>query len=154
MDVKYYGYEPTETFKNIVAWVTAQFSVTRHKVILRFMPSEKKKVMTEGRTRKLIAAAGGYIGITLNISNDMSYPHVTQYVKGLPPMVVNSFEEELVLVLAHEMRHAVQFSTGMNFFSVRELETDAEISGYAMLEAYRKGKKLIDNRGMRLYPTP
>lgn len=126
------------TLQTIIAWVSKHFQIDRHRVKLRIIQQENAGEMTSGTTRKLLARAGGYIGITLRISRDMAYPHQTQYVRELPPMMVRSFEEELVLVLAHELRHAIQFSLGLQTkLSAKEMEIDAEAAGYSMVEAYR-----------------
>lgn len=136
METKFY-LPSSPAIQNIIDWVSERFPVG-NRVILRLLPQEVSGKMTEGTTRKLLARAGGYIGITLRISRDMVYPHLTQYVSELPPIMVRSFEEELVLVLAHELRHAIQFSLGLQrTLSPKEMEIDAEAAGYSMVEAYR-----------------
>lgn len=70
--------------------------------------------------------------------NPQKYPYKTCHRKSVGEVSVDSWEEEFVLVLAHELRHVHQFVFG----TPRNYEVDAERHAIAVLTQYR-------NRGNR-----
>jgi hypothetical protein len=79
------------------------------------------------------------------------YPRVEHYVKRLEPILIQSWQEELVLVLAHEMRHVEQFYTELGkrleAIGKLEIEVDAEQFAYRALEIWRKSRQPGRARG-------
>lgn len=69
---------------------------------------------------------------------------LTRQSRKIPYIAVNSWEEEIFLVLAHELRHADQF-VGRKFLvgEEEEAEVDAEVFAAQQLNAWRKYKKLL-----------
>lgn len=69
-----------------------------------------------------------------------TYPAKEQYVPYLPAITVFSQEEELLLVLAHELRHCHQFLNKAEFGEKTSpfLEEDAETFAYEALFLWRQ----------------
>lgn len=61
------------------------------------------------------------------------YPYKTCHRKSVGEVEVASWQEEFILVLAHELRHIHQFVFG----TPRQYEVDAERCAIAVLERYR-----------------
>lgn len=156
MESKFYGAQPSTDIIVAMAWVMSKFQV-QNKVLLRVYGDDPRvgNTMTKGKTCKMKANFGGHIEVRLYLSKGKTYPYATRYVVGLPPLLISSFVEEVVLVLAHEMRHAVQFDTGIwQNLSDYELELDAECAGYSVLDSWRTSKrKPLDGTGKFTYPT-
>lgn len=77
--------------------------------------------------------------IVLSFPQRSCYPFDTQHVREVPTMTINNFEEELVLVLAHELRHVDQFFLGtITEHNRYEAEIDAEKHAIATLLKYRR----------------
>jgi hypothetical protein len=68
-----------------------------------------------------------------------TYPRLDQHVPDLPPILLRSLEEETVLVIAHELRHVVQFFTSaLNTMDERQKEVDAERFAIETLQRWRQ----------------
>jgi hypothetical protein len=68
--------------------------------------------------------------------DNSKYPYHTCHRKRVGGITVQSWEEEFILVFAHEMRHVHQFLFG----SPRHYEVDAERCALAVLNHYRNQK--------------
>ncbi len=79
------------------------------------------------------------IEISLKIQPKLSrWPFLTREVDTVPWVEIRSFEEEVVFVAAHELRHADQMAVGAFLkHQVPQAEADAERFATAVLEAYR-----------------
>jgi hypothetical protein len=68
------------------------------------------------------------------------FPAREQYVPFLPPVLLRSHEEEVMLVLAHEMRHVHQFMSHAEYVNHQhiQLEEDAEEFAYQALFLWRQ----------------
>jgi hypothetical protein len=74
--------------------------------------------------------------IVMQLAKGGHYPSATVYVKEVGEVVVQSFEEEFLFVLAHEARHIQQFwSTAIKG---RKAEVDAELFARDILRAWRE----------------
>lgn len=77
-----------------------------------------------------------YVEIWLPVTR--AYPVISHHLDKLKPETLYSWEEEFVLVLAHELRHIEQFYTG-SYFQMTSLqaEYDAESVGLGVLDRFR-----------------
>lgn len=77
--------------------------------------------------------------IKIWVTNHNNYPRKDMYV---PEVVVtfHDFEEELLYVLAHEMRHIDQFWTSLRRVYGHEAEVDAERFALRVLNLWREQK--------------
>lgn len=64
-------------------------------------------------------------------------PNRQQYVPELEPVQVNTWAEEALLVIAHELRHIVQFWDPDIDLDQHEMEVDAEAFAIETLNAWR-----------------
>lgn len=83
--------------------------------------------------------------IALALGQGMTrYPRVSRHVPEVPAVTLRSWQEEVVLVLAHESRHLWQFRTRAFEFRTtagrHAAEVDAEQFAVGVLEAYRARK--------------
>lgn len=58
------------------------------------------------------------------------FPHVEQYLPETPAIEVRSWEEEFLLVVAHELKHVDQFWSDFDCADAHGMEVDAE--GFAI----------------------
>ncbi len=77
---------------------------------------------------------------------DAVYPKTEQMNLATPRVELRSWQEEFILVMAHELRHIDQFMTGtlMGPLDEWDAEVDAERFGCAVLEAYRADQAELD----------
>lgn len=75
--------------------------------------------------------------VDIQLSRACRYPKTTVHVPELGEVQVRSFEEEFLLVLAHELRHVDQF-WGRRFTDEAAAELDAERFAIKILKAWRK----------------
>lgn len=125
---------PTE-IKQAIRWVTKQFQSNTRPVVISVEKSLFPKAFSEG----LCEQFSDRFAVTLHLSPGRSYPVQNTYkVTGLPNIKIGSFLEEVVLVLAHELRHVQQMDLG-KFSRMSEFsrEYDAEVWGREILEQYR-----------------
>lgn len=66
-----------------------------------------------------------------------NYPLPQQYVPELPQIWLQDWSEEVLLVIAHELRHIVQFWEGDNL-DAYAMEVDAEAFAIETLYAWRQ----------------
>lgn len=67
------------------------------------------------------------------------YPLLERVIPSLPCIELHSFEEEVLLVLAHELRHVAQYlDAGAMTWTQDEREYDAETYAYDVLERWRR----------------
>lgn len=66
------------------------------------------------------------------------FPAWEQYVPELPMALLMNHSEEILLVLAHELRHVHQFNSSSEFPSGSSLEPDAEQFAYQALFLWRQ----------------
>lgn len=66
------------------------------------------------------------------------FPYKDQHVPELPPVTINTWEEEVLLVLAHELRHIDQFWSWDQINDGHLIEVDAERFAIEVLEKWRK----------------
>lgn len=93
--------------------------------------------MTQGLTAR--ESPGRPILVTMGLSHNLPYPHTTRHVPALPAVRVTSWEEEFVLVLAHELRHAAQIAHRSYLKSEwYDAEVDAERFAYSVLDAFQR----------------
>jgi len=99
--------------------------------------------MTNGWTGREDADAP--IIVKIKLSSSLQYPRLTRHVKETPIINLSSFDEEFVLVLAHELRHASQFDTGaFRVMTLESSEVDAENYAIRILERYRAYNNKLD----------
>lgn len=85
--------------------------------------------------------------IVLQVSRNRSYPVKDTYCdeKDKPyaeEVTIHSWDEEFVLILAHELRHIDQFfCINGNGLSERQMEEDAEKFAIKVLSSYRKTRR-------------
>lgn len=77
--------------------------------------------------------------VALVLSHGLPYPAKTYNQPEVGEITINSWEEEFVLVLGHELRHIDQYWSPAEF--PENFELDAEQHGVLALEAYRKLKQ-------------
>lgn len=113
-----------------------------------YIGSHKRVVVFADNAKDSARMTSGYAGygdgrviVKLNLRNREAFtgPYPTREVPTVPYMNVTSWEEELVLVAAHELRHAEQLLAGTYAKDeVIEAETDAELFAGMVLDAYRR----------------
>lgn len=89
------------------------------------------------------------IRIALTAPGSRPYPTRESYVPELEPLQINSWEEELLLVLAHEMRHGEQFLTQLGpslKWDAHAMEVDAESFAYVALGCWRNHQKYFTKK--------
>jgi hypothetical protein len=91
--------------------------------------------------------SGGYAtklpfpSITIWLSRSLAYPCITCHVPEVGAISVSDFEEEVVLVLAHELRHVLHFTGKPRRYTTANAgaaEVDAERFAAKMLKGWRK----------------
>ena len=70
------------------------------------------------------------VDLWLTPHNPARYPSVQQYLPETPKVTVRSWEEEVLLVIAHELKHVKQFWTDFDCSDQHGMEVDAE--GFAI----------------------
>lgn len=96
---------------------------------------QDRECMTEGWTGLM---SNKNIYIKLWVSAKMRYPHTTSHVPAVPAVQLNSWQEEFILVAAHELRHAYQMGSGVfQALGPAYAEVDAERYAERVLERYR-----------------
>ncbi len=69
----------------------------------------------------------------------LEYPHGSRVVPQLPPINLDSWEEDFIVTLAHELRHVDQFNNGTyDSGNPGPSELDAEAFGQSVLRLYRE----------------
>lgn len=119
----------------LLSWVRAQFKLNGP-TILHVSNAARGSKMTVGWTGR--TSPGRPIIIKLGVLRGQKYPRVTRHVPDIPETTLASIKEEIVLVLAHELRHAHQIELGI--FGAMEgywAEVDAERFAQKILERYR-----------------
>lgn len=72
--------------------------------------------------------------VTLELSSELRYPLASEYRKSVGIVVMLNWEEEVLMVLLHELRHIQQFQAAK---MPRNYECDAERFAKAGLAQYR-----------------
>lgn len=75
--------------------------------------------------------------IRLSDEDPRHYPHQQQVVPELEPVTINSWIEEVLLVIAHELRHIAQFWDPDFNEDPHMMEVDAEAFAIETLNAWR-----------------
>ncbi len=92
-----------------------------------------------GETGGLTDARGEPTVVTLSLSRGVKYPQLDAAVPEVGEVRLESLEEEVVVVLGHELQHVSQFRTGMFWEIGREAaEIDAETVGQGRLAAWKR----------------
>jgi len=77
--------------------------------------------------------------VEVGINPNATYPRTQRLAPGTPLLAFNSWEEEFVAVLAHELRHVDQFRSGLfHLGEEAEAEVDAERAAARVLAEYKK----------------
>lgn len=123
----------TSTLNEIAEFVTS-YCQYQHLAHICVFDRAERKIFGKGRAHFPSL-------VEVYVSQGLSYPTVSDVVPGIHPAIVRSWEEEFVLVLAHELRHLDQFHNGSFLASERALaEIDAETVARSVLRAYRRQK--------------
>lgn len=77
--------------------------------------------------------------VKLDIPHNVRYPRTSYHVREVGMVRFKSWDEEVVFVLAHELRHIDQFYTRV--LTDHLAEVDAEKFAVSVLRDYRKHKK-------------
>ena len=99
----------------------------------------KRRSLTVGITQ-LNPENPQQVDVMIWMSFGASYPRSTMHVPETGKIVLNSWEEEFVLVLAHEARHILHFRHFIDVMTPEEMEIDAEFSALEVLEKFRKNQ--------------
>lgn len=103
-----------------------------NKVFLEVIDQEKSKRKSGGLADKYNGSSGMQSRVTVWLTGPRKWPMVSRF-EGFSTKL-NSWEEEFVLVLAHELRHIDQFHTTVP----ADYERDAEGYAIKVLKAYRE----------------
>ncbi len=98
-----------------------------------------------GYSLKSIPNTSNEAVVDLELSRGLSYPLVMPaHMVSIGDVAVHSFEEEVLLVLAHELRHVLQLRDGFPrwFLKGEEyfMEEDAERHAVGVVEGWRRRK--------------
>lgn len=129
---------PPSHLDNVLQFVAGQFNI-KSDVILHVSdgPDGRMTIGWTGREKP-----GSPILVKLGLSSGLRYPRVTRHTPETPVVNLSSFQEEVALVLAHELRHAVQIDTGaFRAMTTYNSELDAERYAVRVLERFRASKK-------------
>ncbi len=133
---------PTKALETLIDFIQAMLpssSVAR----FEFLDQLPEKSGTSGQASRdngegPPVAFPGLVEIWVAPQGRGSFPRLDQYVPDLMPILLRSWEEELVLVLAHELRHIEQFYTDLGTdMDSRAMEVDAETFAYEALRLWR-----------------
>lgn len=132
---------PTKTIENMVDFITVHLpKAAAACFIIEAKPGGR---CTAGLCRE-VGPGIWPVQIELSVppAGARSFPDTEQYVPYLPSILLRSREEEILLVLAHECRHAHQFTSRPTFdyCAGLELEEDAEEFAYQLLFRWRLKK--------------
>jgi hypothetical protein len=75
--------------------------------------------------------------IEIYINGDTVYPFKDRHTPETPLVILNSLEEELVLVISHEMHHVEQLLSWNIPNTEKKIEIEAELFAIKMLEEWR-----------------
>ena len=75
--------------------------------------------------------------IMLTLPQKSAYPRTSQLREDLPEVLLETFGEEFILVLAHEVTHIKSWQTKMEFPTNQDFEAYAELEGIRILGLYR-----------------
>jgi hypothetical protein len=125
----------SRTYQPILNWVRSQFKIN-NTIHLELTDVDPAVNMTKGWTGR--KAPKSPIAIKISVPKKRKFPYVTKHVQELPAVTLGSLKEEIVLVLAHELRHAYQMDIGV-FAAMQGYwsEVDAEREAIKILELYR-----------------
>lgn len=139
------SFRPTDELQYLVDFVSAHFSL-KTKVILYVADQLRHSRITGLALENQIFSRNGsrtQNQITIKLG-DRKFPYATQYLPEVPPQTIETWQEEFVLVLGHELGHVRQFLDQIEI-SEYEAEVDAERQGYRALAYWKKFKKELTN---------
>jgi hypothetical protein len=134
---------PTKAFEVFIDFIQELLPTTAV-ASFEFLDREPGKVCISGLATRRVAEDytgpfPGLVQLWITQKGTTSYPRLDQYVPELPAVLLRSWEEELFLVLAHELRHIHQFYTRLwRELNDAECELDAEEFAYQALQLWRQ----------------
>jgi hypothetical protein len=134
---------PTHKLQPLIDFVASR--TRRHSKVALYLDDQSSRQITVG------AAHPGIHGVVnpcirMTLSRGLGrYPRKTTHVDEVGTILLESWEEEVVLVLAHELRHIEQFSEGKQY-EYYEAEVDAERFGLKVLQQYRVAQSRFATR--------
>lgn len=129
------AFHPTHTLKDSIEYVYRHFpSAGRHLLVIEDL--DDANAITGGRASLF---ANGNCRVDLFLGGGFSYPRPTStlHCERAGETVLHSFQEELILVLAHEFAHLEHFTKGILNLPQEEEEFYAETTAQQVLNAWR-----------------
>lgn len=137
MEITNQSSQNTRILKKIAKTIAPNYLLP-NQVEVVFIDNEENSLVAEGVSYDYHPdnPGLGYIIIAINKTNN--YPKITQYWNETPVVKLNSFEEEITLVLAHELRHNDAQFLQWDYADEADEEMDAENFAIRVLQAYKK----------------
>lgn len=116
-----------------------------HMARLKFVDSQDREMCTKGMAYSADPFNQEHRPdpslVVIDLSSVRQYPCQDQYLPEVPAVTLRSWEEEVLLVLAHEFRHIEQYWTWRFEDLIGwEMEIDAELFAIKVLDAWRAAR--------------
>lgn len=122
---------PTERLQPVLDFCARKAKYSRS-VFLKVTDLRRGGIFTGGR-----AAVDLIPEVYLQLSHGITYPYFSYHVEEVGNVLIQTWEEEVVLTLAHELAHVIQIKEGRNS-DAHQMEVGAEMAGVRRLLAWRR----------------
>lgn len=134
-------YDPAR-LSNILSFIVDRCRFAEHvTLVLNDVSEGIGPVMTNGLTNLRVNSRGMETVVYVGLSRDLEYPIKTMHVPEVGVVELQSWDEEVLFVMAHEFRHADQFLSAGPFEDddalIHAAEVDAERFAYGLLLEWR-----------------
>lgn len=134
----------TAEVATLVLWVSGQLGIALPDtpVIVRAQRSDARRGPASGNYR-----LDGTITIRLGVGSAFPYRYHNHGLQSCKPFAMETWQEAVVYMVAHELTHKRQHACNTELSSQRFDEVDADQAGQAVLAIYRVVAPLIDETG-------
>lgn len=132
---------PLSQLRPLISFVRSQFAPVVRRCELSIVPAEQPKLSSAGLAKR--RSDGSHL-VTIYLAGEGVFPCLTKHPKvdDVGHIRLNSWEEEFIFVLAHELMHIAQFSAGTypDKLNEHQAEVEAEEMGYEVLLRWRRAQ--------------
>jgi hypothetical protein len=130
---------PTKTLRPLLKFALECLPPEAQMAQFRILDGDPRKTM--GGLADMDGGCGAtpsMVTLWLTSPQNGMYPRADQHVPELDPVTLNSWTEEVLLIVAHELQHVVQFYDDESYEDAHVMEVDAEAQAIQVLNAWRR----------------
>lgn len=134
---------PTQPLRPLVDFILSRLDKSAQLARIQLLDQPNAAQTSSGLAEMRVpgdAAHPSRVTVYLSYDSAINFPASFQHVPEIKPFEIRSWEEEVLLVLAHELRHVVQF-WGDEQMSAHVMEVDAEAFAISTVKAWRIAQK-------------